>query len=182
MDENELIPTRLVYGVACNDLTTPKLNEANRKDPLSTTLYGPNSERLGKRVLIVSQMVLGLLIQIPNRPSCPRKDNSHHFSLLNVFAYRQHAFQLMQMSLRHVPKVMMAIFHDISKNDGSIQGLLFGLWCDASDFAIGAVLGQRHENYFRPIHYAIKIMNEAESHYTTTKKEMLAVVYAFEKF
>ncbi|GJW39208.1 DNA-directed DNA polymerase [Tanacetum coccineum] len=46
----------------------------------------------------------------------------------------------------------------------------------------GAVLGQRHEKHFRPIHYASKTMNEAESHYTTTEKEMLAVVYAFEKF
>ncbi|GKD69483.1 reverse transcriptase domain-containing protein [Tanacetum coccineum] len=54
--------------------------------------------------------------------------------------------------------------------------------CDASDFALGAVLGQRHEKHFRPIHYASKTMNEAESRYTTTEKEMLAVVYAFEKF
>ncbi|GJW57004.1 reverse transcriptase domain-containing protein [Tanacetum coccineum] len=46
----------------------------------------------------------------------------------------------------------------------------------------GAVLGQRHEKHFKPIHHASKIMNEAESHYTTTEKEMLAVVYAFEKF
>ncbi|GJR94654.1 reverse transcriptase domain-containing protein [Tanacetum coccineum] len=46
----------------------------------------------------------------------------------------------------------------------------------------GAVLGQRHEKHFRPIHYASKTMSEAESHYTTTEKEMLAVVYAFEKF
>ncbi|GJX87967.1 reverse transcriptase domain-containing protein [Tanacetum coccineum] len=60
--------------------------------------------------------------------------------------------------------------------------LPFELICDASDFAIGAVLGQRHEKHFRPIHYASKTMTEAESHYTTTEKEMLAVVYAFEKF
>ncbi|GJS33436.1 reverse transcriptase domain-containing protein [Tanacetum coccineum] len=53
--------------------------------------------------------------------------------------------------------------------------LPFELMCDASDFAIGAVLGQRHEKHFKPIHYASKTMNEAESHYTTTKKEMLAV-------
>ncbi|GJQ94096.1 reverse transcriptase domain-containing protein [Tanacetum coccineum] len=53
--------------------------------------------------------------------------------------------------------------------------LPFELMCDASDFAIGAVLGQRHEKHFRPIHYASKTMNEAESHYTTTEKEMLAV-------
>ncbi|GJR83223.1 reverse transcriptase domain-containing protein [Tanacetum coccineum] len=58
----------------------------------------------------------------------------------------------------------------------------FELMCDASDYAIGAVLGQRIEKHFRPIHYASKTMTEAESNYTTTEKEMLAVVYAFKKF
>nr|GEW97410.1 reverse transcriptase domain-containing protein [Tanacetum cinerariifolium] len=58
----------------------------------------------------------------------------------------------------------------------------FELMCDASDFAIGAVLEQRQYKHFRPIHYASKTMTEAESKYTTTEKEMLAVVYAFEKF
>nr|GEY01815.1 reverse transcriptase domain-containing protein [Tanacetum cinerariifolium] len=56
----------------------------------------------------------------------------------------------------------------------------FELMCDASDFAIGAVLGLRHEKHFRPIHYASKTMTEEESNYTITEKEMLAVVYAFE--
>nr|GEY64834.1 reverse transcriptase domain-containing protein [Tanacetum cinerariifolium]GEY76102.1 reverse transcriptase domain-containing protein [Tanacetum cinerariifolium] len=46
----------------------------------------------------------------------------------------------------------------------------------------GAILGQRHEKHFKPIHYASKTMNDAKSNYTTTEKEMLAVVYAFEKF
>nr|GFB90805.1 reverse transcriptase domain-containing protein [Tanacetum cinerariifolium] len=54
--------------------------------------------------------------------------------------------------------------------------------CDASDFAVGSVLGQRIEKHFRPIHYASKTMNQAEATYTTTEKEMLAVVYAFIKF
>ncbi|GJY36279.1 reverse transcriptase domain-containing protein [Tanacetum coccineum] len=56
----------------------------------------------------------------------------------------------------------------------------FEIMCDASDYAIGAVLGQRIEKHFRPIHYASKTMTEAESNYTTTEKEMLAVVYAFD--
>ncbi|GJR93658.1 reverse transcriptase domain-containing protein [Tanacetum coccineum] len=51
----------------------------------------------------------------------------------------------------------------------------FELMCDASDYAIGAVLGQRIEKHFRPIHYASKTMTEAESNYTTTEKEMLVV-------
>nr|GFA78795.1 reverse transcriptase domain-containing protein [Tanacetum cinerariifolium] len=58
----------------------------------------------------------------------------------------------------------------------------FELMCDASDYAVGAVLGQRIEKHFRPIHYASKTMNQAKANYTTTEKEMLAVVYAFEKF
>nr|GEY83161.1 hypothetical protein [Tanacetum cinerariifolium] len=58
----------------------------------------------------------------------------------------------------------------------------FELMYDASDFVIGAVIGKRQDKHFRPIHYASKTMTEAESNYTTTEKEMLAVVYAFEKF
>ncbi|GJV03344.1 reverse transcriptase domain-containing protein [Tanacetum coccineum] len=54
--------------------------------------------------------------------------------------------------------------------------LPFKLMCDASDFAIGAVLGQRKMKHFQPIHYASKTMTEAQIHYTTTKKEMIAVV------
>nr|GFC17140.1 putative reverse transcriptase domain-containing protein [Tanacetum cinerariifolium] len=54
--------------------------------------------------------------------------------------------------------------------------------CDASDYAVGVVLGQRVEKHFSPIHYASKTMTQAEMNYTTTEKEMLAVVYAFENF
>nr|GFA67555.1 reverse transcriptase domain-containing protein [Tanacetum cinerariifolium] len=54
--------------------------------------------------------------------------------------------------------------------------------CDASDYAVGVVLGQRVEKHFRPIHYTSKTMTQPETNYTTTEKEMLAVVYAFDKF
>nr|GEY73755.1 reverse transcriptase domain-containing protein [Tanacetum cinerariifolium] len=49
----------------------------------------------------------------------------------------------------------------------------FELMCDVSDYAVGAVLGQRIEKHFRPIYYASKTMNQAEANYTTTEKEML---------
>ncbi|GJW62854.1 reverse transcriptase domain-containing protein [Tanacetum coccineum] len=58
----------------------------------------------------------------------------------------------------------------------------FDIMCDASDYAVGAVLGQRKTKHFQPIHYASKTMTDAQAHYTTTEKELLAVVYAFEKF
>ncbi|GJW87153.1 reverse transcriptase domain-containing protein [Tanacetum coccineum] len=60
--------------------------------------------------------------------------------------------------------------------------LPFEIMCDASDFAVGAVLGQRKYKYFQPIHYASKTLSDAQTHYTTTEKELLDVVYAFEKF
>nr|GEY21752.1 reverse transcriptase domain-containing protein [Tanacetum cinerariifolium] len=75
--------------------------------------------------------------------------------------------------------VITRLTHPITVKDWD---MLFELMCDASDFAIGTVLGQRQDKHFRPIHYASKTMTEAESNYTTTEKEMLAVVYAFEKF
>nr|GEU92137.1 reverse transcriptase domain-containing protein [Tanacetum cinerariifolium] len=46
----------------------------------------------------------------------------------------------------------------------------------------GAVLGQQKTKHFQPIHYASKTMTDAQAHYTTIEKELLAVVYAFEKF
>ncbi|GJU26129.1 reverse transcriptase domain-containing protein [Tanacetum coccineum] len=59
--------------------------------------------------------------------------------------------------------------------------LPFELMCDASDFVIGAVLGQRKNKHFQPIHYASKTMNEAQTHYTTTEKELLAEVSLCQK-
>nr|GEX21431.1 transposon Ty3-I Gag-Pol polyprotein [Tanacetum cinerariifolium] len=79
-------------------------------------------------------------------------------------------------------KVDKAKIEVISKLPHPTTDQPFELMCDASDFAVGAILGQRIEKHFRPIHYASKTMNQAEANYTTTKKEMLAVVYAFENF
>ncbi|CAJ2653874.1 unnamed protein product [Trifolium pratense] len=60
--------------------------------------------------------------------------------------------------------------------------LPFELMCDASDYAVGAVLGQRHEKFFHAIYYASKVLNENQINYTTTEKELLAIVFALEKF
>nr|GEU63049.1 reverse transcriptase domain-containing protein [Tanacetum cinerariifolium] len=60
--------------------------------------------------------------------------------------------------------------------------LPFEIMCDASDYAVGAVLGQRIDKHFQPIQYTSKTINEAQEIYIMTEKELLAVVFAFDKF
>ena len=58
----------------------------------------------------------------------------------------------------------------------------FELMCDASDYAIGAVLGQKREKIFQVIYYASRTLNDAQLNYATIEKELLAIVFAFDKF
>jgi hypothetical protein len=58
----------------------------------------------------------------------------------------------------------------------------FEIMCDASDYAVGAVLGQRKKDRVHTVYYASKTLNGAELNYASTEKELLAVVFAFEKF
>ena len=60
--------------------------------------------------------------------------------------------------------------------------LPFEVMCDASDFSIGAVLGKRKDGKPYVVYYARKTLNETQRNYTTTEKELLAVVYALDKF
>ncbi|VVA34849.1 PREDICTED: LOW QUALITY PROTEIN, partial [Prunus dulcis] len=60
--------------------------------------------------------------------------------------------------------------------------LPFELMCDASDYAVGAVLGQRKDKLPHVIYYASRTLNDAQLNYATTEKELLAVVFALEKF
>ena len=58
----------------------------------------------------------------------------------------------------------------------------FEIMCDASNYAIGAVLGQRLDNRQHIIYYASRTLNNAQLKYTMTEKEFLAVVFSLEKF
>ncbi|KAH9681200.1 hypothetical protein KPL71_026880 [Citrus sinensis] len=60
--------------------------------------------------------------------------------------------------------------------------LPFELMCDASDHSVGAILGQRKDKVFHSIYYASKTFTPTQINYTTTEKELLAVVFAFDKF
>ena len=52
----------------------------------------------------------------------------------------------------------------------------FILYTDASQFAIGAALAQVQNGLERVICYASKSLNKAQSRYSTTKRELLAIV------
>jgi hypothetical protein len=54
--------------------------------------------------------------------------------------------------------------------------------CDASDYAVGVVLGQRVDKLPHVIYYASKTLNDTQLNYSTTEKELLAVVFALDKF
>lgn len=58
----------------------------------------------------------------------------------------------------------------------------FKIMCDASDTTIEAILGQKRDKIFRPIYYASRTLNETQKNYATIEKELLAVVFAFDKF
>ncbi|GKC54244.1 reverse transcriptase domain-containing protein [Tanacetum coccineum] len=60
--------------------------------------------------------------------------------------------------------------------------LPFELMCDASDFAVKAILGQKDGKNFHPIYFARKTLSGAQQNYTITKKELMAVVFDFDKF
>ena len=60
--------------------------------------------------------------------------------------------------------------------------LPFEIMCDTNDCTIRAVLVQHHDKIFRAIHYARRTLNETQENHTTTEKEMLAIVYSYDKF
>ena len=63
-----------------------------------------------------------------------------------------------------------------------VWSLPFELMCDASDYAVGAVLRQRCDKKPHVIHYASKTLDSAQVNYSTIEKELLAVVFALDKF
>nr|GEU48173.1 reverse transcriptase [Tanacetum cinerariifolium] len=89
----------------------------------------------------------------------------------NFFEECIQAFDTLKRKLTQAPIII--------KPDWSLP---FEIMCDASDYAVRVVLGQMIDKHFKPIHYASKTMNEAQENYTTTKKELLTTVFAFEKF
>nr|GEZ23702.1 DNA-directed DNA polymerase [Tanacetum cinerariifolium] len=190
-EDNELILTRLVMGWrVCIDYR--KLNEATRKDHSPLSYMDQMLERLAGNQYYFFLDGFSGYFQISIYPKDQEKTTFTY--PYGTFAYRRIPFGLCNAP-GTFQRCMMAIFHDmiektmeVCMDDFSIFGNSFQSCLSHlekmlnSDFAFGAVIGKRQDKHFRPIHYASKTMTEAESNYTTTEKEMLAVVYAFEKF
>nr|GEZ48922.1 reverse transcriptase domain-containing protein [Tanacetum cinerariifolium] len=179
-EENKLIPIRLVTGWrVCIDHR--KLNEATHKDHFPLPFMDQMLDRLKGNESIVSSMVslgifkfpLTLVIRIKQRSpahmtrlpidvclsvcamhrarfkgdfSKISRPMTHLLEKNTQFIFSEDcikAFQTLKKKLTEAP-ILIALNWDLP----------FELMCDASDFVIGAVLGQRHEKHFKPIHYA----------------------------
>nr|GEZ53244.1 reverse transcriptase domain-containing protein [Tanacetum cinerariifolium] len=178
------VPTRIVEGVAQPVASTTVKHKLARKNELKA------------RGIKVDKAKIEVISKLP-----------HPTTIKEIRSFHRHA-GLYRRFIKDFSKISRPMTHLLEKNapfgfsDNCVQAFQtlkeklteapiliapnwdqpFELMCDASDFAVWAVLGQRIEKHFRPIHYASKTMTKAKSNYTTTEKEMLAVVYAFEKF
>ncbi|GJT56730.1 reverse transcriptase domain-containing protein [Tanacetum coccineum] len=187
-EKNELILQRTLTGWrVCIDYR--KLNDAIRKDHFPLPFIDQMLERLTGHDYYCFLDGFSGYFQIPN--ALKDQEKTTFTCLYGTFTYRRMPFGLCNAP-GTFQRCMMAIFHELIKysmevfmDDFSVFGnwsLPFEMMCDASDYVVGAVLGQRSGKYFKPIYYASKTMTEAQENYTTIEKELLAVVFAFDKF
>ncbi|CAN6562560.1 unnamed protein product [Malus baccata var. baccata] len=154
--ENELVPTRIQTGWrVCIDYR--KLNATTRKDHFP--------------LLFIDQMLERRFIKDFSKISNPlcrllQKDVAFDFN------------EECEKAFNHL-KEMLTSAPIIVPPDWSLP---FELMCDASDYALGVVLGQRKDKRPHAIYYASRTLNNAQLNYSTTEKELLAVVFALDKF
>ncbi|CAN6685871.1 unnamed protein product [Malus baccata var. baccata] len=153
--ENELVPQRIQTGWrVCIDYR--KLNTTTRKDHFPLPFIDQMLERFIKDFSKVAQPLCRLL----------QKEVAFEFTKECTESFKQ-------------LKELLTTAPIIVPPDWSLP---FELMCDASDYALGAVLGQRKDKRPHVIYYASRTLNDAQLNYSTTEKELLAVVFALDKF
>ncbi|XP_075095067.1 uncharacterized protein LOC142173385 [Nicotiana tabacum] len=108
---------------------------------------------------------------------------------MDDFSMVGNSFDDCLMNLKRVLKrYFMVAFEELKKRLVSAPIIVapdweqpFELMCDASDYAVGAVLGKRKDKVMYPIYYASRTLSGAQLNYTVTEKEMLAVAGGAEK-
>ncbi|CAN6586229.1 unnamed protein product [Malus baccata var. baccata] len=160
--ENELVPQRIQTGWrVCIDYR--KLNTTTRKDHFTLPFIDQMLERLAgfyrrfiKDFSKIAQPLCRLL----------QKEVAFEFTKECTASFNQ-------------LKELLTTAPIIVPPDWSLP---FELMCDASDYALGAVLGQRKDKKPHVIYYASRTLNDAQLNYSTTEKELIAVVFALDKF
>ncbi|CAN6562574.1 unnamed protein product [Malus baccata var. baccata] len=155
-EEQELVPTRVVTGWrVCIDYR--KLNAMTRKDHFPLPFLDQMLERrFIKDFSKIAQPLCQLL----------QKEVAFEFDDACSTTFKQ-----LKEALTLAPIITLP--------DWSLP---FELMCDGSDYAIGVVLGQRKNKQPHVIYYASWTLNDAQLNYSTTEKELLAVVFALDKF
>ncbi|KAM2832466.1 hypothetical protein COP1_032414 [Malus domestica] len=201
--ENELVPTRIQTGWrVCIDYR--KLNATTRKDHFPLPFIDQMLERQGivlghivsERGIEVDKSKIDLVRYLPSPTSVREvrsflghagfyrrfiKDFSKISNPLCRLLQKDVAFDInkeCEKAFNHL-KDMLTSAPIIVPPDWSLP---FELMCDASDYALGAVLGQRKDKRPHAIYYASRTLNDAQLNYSTTEKELLAVVFALDKF
>ncbi|CAN6562539.1 unnamed protein product [Malus baccata var. baccata] len=193
--EDELVPTRIQTGWrVCIDYR--KHNNTTRKYHFPLPFIDQMLERLADHSFYCfldgysgyNQIVIAPDDQEKTTFTCPFGTFAYRrmpFGLCNAPATFQRCMDVTfdfneecEKAFKHL-KEMLTSAPIIRPPDWSIP---FELMCDASDYALGAVLGQRKDKQPHVIYYASRTLNDAQLNYSTTEKELLAVVFALDKF
>nr|GEZ78623.1 reverse transcriptase domain-containing protein [Tanacetum cinerariifolium] len=178
--ENELIPTRLVTRWrVCIDYR--KLNEATRKDHFPLPFMDQMLERLAGNEYYCFLDGFSGYFQIPIDP---RDQEKTTFTCpYGTFAYRRMPFGLCNAP-GTFQRCMLAIFHDMVEKT-MCEDTNFSLNWEKSHFMVkeGIVLGHKiSKNGFEVDKAKVDVIAKLPHPTTVKEKEMLVVVYAFEKF
>ncbi|CAN6547278.1 unnamed protein product [Malus baccata var. baccata] len=193
--DNELVPQRIQTGWRmCIDYR--KLNAATRKDHFPLPFIDQMLERLAGYAFYCfldgysgyNQIVITPEDQEKTTFTCPF--GFYRRFIKDFSKVAQPLCRLLQKDVTfEFTKECTASFNQLKELLTTAPiivppdwSLPFELMCDASDYALGAVLGQRRDKRPHVIYYASRTLNDAQLNYSTTEKELLAVVFALDKF
>ncbi|KAL0312151.1 UNVERIFIED_CONTAM: Retrovirus-related Pol polyprotein from transposon [Sesamum radiatum] len=168
VDIKGLSPSTCMHRILREEGTKPSREAQRRLDPLIMKVV--KKEILKLLDAGFHQIPVALADQEKTTFTCP----------FGTFAIEKNAIWFMQCT-RHFPK-MYGILNVCTSDRPPDWSQPFEIICDASNQAIGTVLGQMIGKDPHVIYYASRMLYDTQSKYTTTEKELLAVVFALEKF
>ncbi|XP_050889309.1 uncharacterized protein LOC127094528 [Lathyrus oleraceus] len=173
-EKNELVPTRVQNSWrVCIDYR--RLNQAMRKNHFPLPFIGQMLERLaGKSHYCFLDGVPGFyrrFIKGFSKIALPLSNLLKNDVTFNFDDNCKQAFDFLKKASTSAPI--------IQPPDWTLP---FEIMCDASDYAVGAVLAQRVDMAAHVVYYASRTLDSAQSNYTVTEKELLAIVFTLDKF